>query len=273
MLSFGVLQSGGGEGAAVSVLNQPTVLFVVMFTILLVVVHVGYRVAQLRSAEASEERHAQILSARDGTGLLLSLLLGFTLAMALPNYELRKRLLIDEANAIGTTNLRAQVLPDPARSKMQGLLREYVQARIDYQKAALDDRELRASFERAKELQDEMWQQSVAVAQQSNSPMTSLFLQALNDSIDLSEKRLAALEARVPLAIWVMLGFVSVLTCFLTGYGMRQRFVLVMLISPLMISVVLALIADLDSPRSGLIRVQQQSMERLQRDLHSPSSK
>jgi len=257
----------------VSLLNQPTALFLVMFAVMLVMVHVGYGVAQLRSAGASEERHTQIVAARDGTGLLLSLLLGFTLAMALPNYELRKRLLIDEANAIGTTNLRAQILPEPARSKIQGLLREYVQARIDYQKAALDDRELRASFERSKQLQDEMWQQSVTMAQQSNTPMTSLFVQALNDSMDFSEKRLAALETRIPLAIWLMLAFVSVLTCFLTGYSMRRRFVLVMFVSPLMISVVLALIADLDSSRSGLIRVQQQSMERLQRDLHSPIEK
>jgi len=254
----------------VSLLNQPTALFLVMFAVLLVMMHVGYRVAQLRSAEASEERQRQIAAARDGTGLLLSLLMGFTLAMALPNYELRKRLVIDEANAIGTTNLRAQILPEPARSKIQALLQEYVQARIGYQKAALDNREPRASFERAKILQDEMWQQSVTLAQQNNTPMTSLFVQALNDSIDLSEKRLAALEARIPLAIWLMLAFVAVLTCFLTGYSMRRRFVLVMLISPLMISVVLSLIADLDSPRSGLIRVQQQSMERLQRDLQSP---
>ena len=97
-----------------NLLNEPSALFFVVFAILLVVAHIGYRVAQLRSAEASEERHTQIVSARDGTGLLLSLLMGFTLAMALPNYELRKRLVIDEANAIATTNLRAQILPEPA---------------------------------------------------------------------------------------------------------------------------------------------------------------
>jgi hypothetical protein len=260
-------------GAVLDLLNEPTALFFVMLASLLVLLHIGYRVGRLRSAEASEEEHAQVVAARDGTGLLLSLLLGFTLAMALPNYELRKRLVIDEANAIGTTNLRAQILPEPARSKLLGLLREYVQARTDYKRAGLGGEELRASFERAKELQDAMWQQSVTIAQQNNTPMTSLFLQALNDSIDLSEKRLAALEARIPLAIWLMLGFVSLLTCFLTGYSMRRRFVLVMLVSPLMISVVLALIADLDSPRSGLIRVQQQSMERLHRDLETAPSK
>lgn len=255
-----------------NLLNEPTVLFFVMFAVLLVMVDIGHRVAQLRSADASEERHAQIVAARDGTGLLLSLLLGFTLAMALPNYELRRRLLTDEANAIGTTNLRARILPEPARSKMLGLLREYVQARSEYQKAGLQRESLRASFERTKQLQDEMWQQSVTIAQQNDTPMTSLFVQALNDSIDLSEKRLAALEARIPIAIWLMLGFVSLLTCFLTGYSMRRKFVLMTLVSPLMISVVLALIADMDSPRSGLIRVHQQSMERLQTDLQGTLS-
>jgi hypothetical protein len=92
-------------------------------------------------------------------------------------------------------------------------------------------------------------------------------VQALNDAIDLSEKRLAALETRIPAAIWCMLALIALLTCLLVGYSMRRRFLLVMLVSPLMIAIVMGLIADLDSPRTGLIRVSQQSMERLQMDL------
>jgi hypothetical protein len=252
-----------------SLIDHPVTLFFVLFAALLAMVHLGHQLALFRSTDASEERHAQIVATRDATSLLLSLLMGFTLAMALPNYDLRKRLIIDEANAIGTTALRAQMLPEPARSKVLGLLREYVEARIAFAKAGRNERDFQVSQAHTKQLQNEMWQQSVAIAQDKATPITAIFIQTLNDSIDLSEKRLAALETRIPLAIWLMLVFMSVLACLLTGYSMRQRFVLVMLISPLMIAVVLALIADLDSPRTGLIRVGQQSLERLQTDVQA----
>jgi hypothetical protein len=98
----------------ISLINHPVGLFFALFTGLLVVVEAGYRFGLFTSANADEERHAQIVAARDGIEILLSLLLGFTLPMALPNYNLRKHLVIDEANAIGTTYLRAQMLPEPA---------------------------------------------------------------------------------------------------------------------------------------------------------------
>lgn len=251
----------------ITLIDHPVALFFVAFTSLLAVVELGYRLASWTLANADEERHEQIVAARTGIEILLSLLLGFTLPMSLPNYELRKHLVIDEANAIGTTSLRAQMLPEPARGQIIGLLREYVDARMDFSKGGPDARNLQASFTHAKQLQDEIWRHSVAAAQQSNSPLTAAFVQALNESIDLSEKRLAALENRIPRSIWWMLALISMLTCLLVGYSMRRRFFLVMLVSPLMIAIVMGLIADLDSPRSGLIRVSQQSMERLQMDL------
>lgn len=137
--------------------------------------------------------------------MLLSLLLGFTLAMALARFDERKHLVVDEANAIGTTSWRAQMLAEPARGKMLDLLREYFEARIGFSGAGLHGQELAQSLARGKQLQNEMWQQSVEVARQSPTTITSLFVQSLNESIDLSEKRLAMLENRVPTAIWVML--------------------------------------------------------------------
>jgi hypothetical protein len=256
-----------GSVAVMSLVDHPVALFFVAFAGLLAVVELGYRLASWTSANADEERHEQIVAARTGIEILLSLLLGFTLPMSLPNYDLRKHLVIEEANAIGTTNLRAQMLPEPARGKILGLLREYVDARMEFSKAGPRVGELQACLAHAKQLQNEIWRQSVAAAQQSNSPLTSTFVQALNESIDLSEKRLAALEMRIPRVIWWMLALISLLTCLLVGYSMRRRFLLVMLVSPLMIAIVMGLIADLDSPRSGLIRVSQQSMERLQMDL------
>jgi hypothetical protein len=78
---------------------------------------------------------------------------------------------------------------------------------------------------------------------------------------------MSALENRVPRAIWVMLTLISMLTCLTVGLTVRRRFWYVMALSPLMIAIVMALIADLNSPRSGFIQVGKQSMERVQQDL------
>jgi hypothetical protein len=136
-------------------------------------------------------------------------------------------------------------------------------ARIAFSEAGFDQEKIVASFTQAKELLSEMWGKSVAVAQQSPTPITSIFVQSVNEMDDLSESRLAALENRIPGILWLVLIFISTLTCLLVGYSFRRRAFLVILVWPLMISIVLALSADLDSPRTGLIQIGHQSIERL----------
>jgi len=234
-----------------------------MFTALLVVVEIGYRVAPQTSVNGKEELHEEIVAARDGIGVLLSLLLAFTLGMVLTRYDSRKQLIVDEANAIGTTRLRAQILAEPFRTNILALLQRYLDARISFSEAGSNEERSKASFSQAQELLDELWQQSAAAAQQSPTPITSIFVQSLNETTDLSESRLAALENRLPVALWLVLIFISTLICLLVGYSLRRKALLVILVWPLVISIVLALSADLDSPRAGLIQIGQQSMERL----------
>ena len=249
------------------IIDHPLGLFVLLFVVLLAVVEIGFRLGLRTAASGDEKLHDQIVGARDGIIVLLSLLLGFMLPMSLARFDQRRHLAIEEAKAIGTTSLRAQMLPEPARSRTHELMREYVEARLMFFRAGLHAETLQAANSRSKQLQDELWQQSVAAAQLSPTPITALFAQSLNQTIDLSEERLAALENRIPSAIWLMLTLISLLTCLTVGYSLRRRFVLSMLVTPLMISIVMALVADLDSPRSGLIRIAQQSLERLQSDL------
>jgi hypothetical protein len=254
---------------ATTLLDQPWLLFVLLFLGLLAVVGCGHRLRPAAWAESDMEVREPLAATRDSVSLLLSLLLGFTLAMALPLYEDRKKLLVDEANAIATTALRAQMLSDPERANVRQLLSTYVDARVNFSIAGLYGEELQRSLERTKQLQDQLWKQGVATAQRSPTPITSLFLQALNESIDLSEKRLATLENRVPNAVWLLLVLVSILSCLTIGASERRRIWFVMVVSPLTIAIVMALIADLDSPRSGLIQIGQQSLSRIQQDLKS----
>jgi hypothetical protein len=226
-------------------------------------VEIGCRAGPRTSDYGNEELHEGIVAARDAIGVLLSLLLAFTLAMVLNRYDARKQLIVNEANAIGTTRLRAQMLSEPSRSEILALVQRYLDARMSFSEAGLDHEKLSAASSQAKELLAEMWQHSVAVAQESPTPITSIFVQSLNETTDLSESRLAALENRVPVALWLVLIFISTLTCLLVGYSLRRKALLVILVWPLMISIVLALSADLDSPRTGLIQIGQQSFERL----------
>jgi len=250
-------------------LDFPVLLFVVIFLGLWLAVEIGYRRALMLAPRMADKRHEQIVDTRNQIAVLLSLLLGFTLAMALPRYDQRRQLVVDEASAIGTASLRTQLLAEPARTETQQLLRQYAQARLEFGQAGLNQEVFQSALQQAKELQTQLWQEATAAAQHTPTPITALFVEAVNDAIDLDEKRLSAFDNRIPIVIWAMLGLLGLITCLTVGYGQQQRFLLSMIVPPLMIAIVMALIADLDAPRSGLISIGQQSMQRLQRDLDS----
>lgn len=252
-------------------LNHPLLLSMVLFLLLTATVEAGFRLALLTDVHDDEDRHEQIAISRDSLGLLLSLLLGFTLAMALPHYDLRKQLVMEEANAIATTGLRAELLPEPQKTHVRALLLQYLEARVAFSQADLGQPEFVSALDHAKALQSAIWDQAKTAALQNPTPMTSLFITSLNDTIDLGEKRLAAFEKRVPSPIWLLLVSISMLTCVTFGYGQRRRFWMVAVISPLMVAIVMGLIADLDHPRSGFLREDLRSLNRLSQDLKPES--
>ena len=195
-----------------AIFDQPPILFFVMLAELLLVVEIGRIVGQHLSVSQDTLRHEQLVDSRDAIGILMSLLLGFTLAMALSRYDQRKQLMVDEANAIGTASLRSAMLPDSSREKMTELLREYVHARSDFSKSALGGQQMAQSIDHTKTLQNQMWRMTVDVARTTPNAITSLFVQSLNEMTDLSEKRMSLLEDRVPQPIWIMLTLIALLS-------------------------------------------------------------
>jgi hypothetical protein len=244
------------------IIDYPSLLFIVLFVVFALALEIGFRIASRRNDNEDKVLHEQAVGVRDGVIVLLSLLLGFTLAMALPRFDLRRDLVVEEANAIGTADLRARMLAGPARSKSMGYLRQYVDARL--QSSEGDRDESVAAARRAHELQAGLWQQAVEVAAKTPTPITSLYVASLNELIDLESKRVAALRYRVPMSIWVMLFLLSILACLSFGFSLRRRFILSMVVAPLMISIVMALIADLDTPSRGFIRADLGSLHQLQ---------
>jgi Protein of unknown function (DUF4239) len=253
-----------------ALVDYPQVLFFVLFLVLAAFVEIGLRFGRVKSAHQIEGI-PEVERSRDELGILLSLLLGFTLAMVLTRFDLRKQLVVDEADAIETTSLRAGMLPEPISSKAKDLLRQYLDARLEFSKAGLNKENAQAALTRAKQLQRELWQESKAATQQSPTPITGLFVQSLNEVIVLDDKRLAAAENRVPGEVWLMLISLSFLLCMLVGYCQRRRLLLTLFVTPLVISIVITLVADLDAPGSGLIQVGHKSLERVRADLNENS--
>jgi hypothetical protein len=116
---------------------------------------------------------------------LLALMISFTFAMALSRYEARRDAVLTEANAIGTTALRARLLPAPHNVDINRLLQEYVRIRLDITQRVPSPTELNAAIRRSNEIQEALWQQTKLVAAKDSGMVpTGLFIQTLNEMID-----------------------------------------------------------------------------------------
>jgi hypothetical protein len=197
---------------------------------------------------------------------LLAFIMGFTFNGAAGRHDVRKSLVIEEANAIETTWLRAGLLADPYRTDMRGLLRTYVDVRV---KAAAGKMDLSEAAHQSEALHEKMWAVAEDVGRKDASSITTgLFIQTLNEVIDLHLKRLTvAIRNRVPLTIWLTLYLLMtvgmVMMGSLIGLGGVRQYGMELALG-LSFSVVLFVIADLDRPQEGLINVSQQAMEDLQ---------
>lgn len=228
--------------------------------IALIGVEVGYRIAHYRLRFSQEEKETAVGGMVGGTLGLLAFMLAFTFGLAGSRFEDRRQVLLAEANAIGTTYLRAAMLPEPMRSEARGLLREYVDIRLD----AIQSGKVQDAIVKSEELQNRLWSLAVAATEKDRSPITGLFVTSLNEVIDLHAARvMAGLRSRVPGVIWVVLYLLAILTMVIIGYhsGLaHSRRSIAMIALVLGFSSVLYLIADLDRPGQGTLQVSQQSM-------------
>lgn len=202
---------------------------------------------------------------------LLALLLGFTFAMSMSRYDKRKQMVLEEANAISTTFLRSQLLPEPPRRQLGDLLRQYVEARLAYYDAGIDADKLQQAFARAQALHKQIWSYTTALGERDPRAVTTgLFLLSLNEMIDLHAKRLTAMENHVPESALILLYVLAILAVWFVGYasglaGLRSLFVVMLL--PVLIAAVIHVIIDIERPRRGLIKVGQQRLIELRQTL------
>lgn len=250
-------------------LDHPILLFLAVLVPLLLAAGLGIRWSIWLRENVDQETRSGLSTIYGALLGMLGLILGFTFAMALSRYDSRRQLVVDEANAIGTTWLRSAMVPQPYRDFTAKLLRAYVDARLEFYAAGLDEQRLRVALQESAQLQTSLWRAAISAARDQPTPITSLFVQSLNEMIDLDAKRLEALENRIPPSVWIVLTTISVLASLLTGSVYPRRMSVVPLV-PIVLAAVMTLIADLDSSRGGLILVSQRSMLRLQAELKEP---
>ena len=254
---------------------DPLLVCLVLMGVLLVAEELGFRLKGKMRPGSDNIEIADIALILGAVLTLVALLLGFTYAMSEGRFETRRQLVVEEANAIGTTYLRAKALPEPRSSQIQELLRQYLALRVEIA-TKIDDNpgKMREMDTRSKQLHSLIWAHAAALARESPNPVTSIFLQTLNEMIDLHSKRLAAFRNRVPLSIYLVLLIVSIITLWLVGYyfGRRQRGRILTTVVALLVASVMWLIMDLDQPARGTIRASQQSLIELHQDLSQEGS-
>lgn len=223
----------------------------------------------------AEHRHTIADDSRDdfnvvqaATLTLLGLIIGFTFSMAVNRYDQRKNLEEEEANAIGTAYLRADLLPEADAAKVRGILREYAQLR-QRSFVTRDRTELVAIDDKTAQAQSALWNAVRAPASANPTPLTQLVVVSANDVINSQGYTQAALWNRIPHAAWLLMGVMALCANFMLGVGAKrpgaERKLLVVL--PFIVACAFFLIGDIDAPRSGVIRVNAQNLDALVRSL------
>jgi len=247
--------------------SLPSLVLLVTLIAMWVAANVGALFGQ-RMRPLKEEERDDFGTVLTATLTLLGLLIGFTFSMAINRYDQRKNLEEAEANAIGTEYVRVDVLPAADAEKARVLLRRYLDLRILFYRNR-DRDELEHINASTGQLQNELWSAVRGPAEAQPSAITGLALAGMNDVLNSQGYTTAAWLNRIPVAAWLLMRAIALGSNFLIGYGARRRDTVLLLVVPLAVSLSFFLVADIDSPREGLISVQPQNLVILSQSLNA----
>jgi hypothetical protein len=236
-----------------------------LLTSMLAAIEGGYRIGRRKKTSGNTAIKDHINTIQSSMLGVLALLLAFSFSLALQRFDNRNAAVVDEANAIGTTFLRAQLLPNSVRSDARKLLQTYAHLRLQASTVSLDtEAEREVLLSDANQVLDALWVCARRAAEEDPSPVTSgLFIQSLNETIDAYARRDAAVRRHVPEVILFLLFGTFGMTSVVLGYAAGAAGHRPSLVSYLLIGFIVLLtfvIIDLDRPRRGLIRVSQTSL-------------
>jgi hypothetical protein len=250
------------------VLNHPWLLFVASFVVLWLCAWMGWLFIGKRWSLEKEirENFGFILGA---SLTLLGLIIGFSFSMATDRYDMRKNYEEAEANAIGTECLRTSLLPAADGAKIRALLKNYLDERIQFYQSG-NEQETRRINASTAQLQTDLWSSVLAPAAAQPTPVVALAVSGMNDVLNSQGYTQAAWWNRIPTAAWCLMGAIAVACNLLVGFGLQgaRSGAKLLPVLPLLNAVAFMLIADIDTPSSGIIRVVPQNLISLAANLN-----
>ena len=253
-------------------MSYPILLFAEAFLLMWAAAWAGVLLHKIRPDLQSEDRedYGVVLAA---SLTLLGLIIGFTFSMAVTRYDLRKTFEEEEANAIGTEYLRAELLPAEDAGKIRSLLVSYLDKRIQYYNEGRDPAAIIRMNKETAKLQDDLWIAAKTFASAQPTPVNALAVSGMNDVINSQGYSQSAWWNRIPLAAWGLMAAIAMCCNVLIGFGARGKnkksIRPLLLVLPLLVGISFFLIADIDSPRGGLIRVHPMNLESLAESMHT----
>jgi hypothetical protein len=238
----------------------------------LVALECGFRLGTRRGRAKGGEKELTVSASVGATLGLLGFMLAMTFGVALGQFDMRRQAFLEEVNALGTAYNRADLLPVVLRERSKVLLREYVRTRL----YAVDTGDVRGASLRSEALQRQLWS-TVTTAKETSSDLVSfgLYAQSIGAVFDAHTRRMvAAFQSRIPTVIWLVLFGVAALGIAEMGYqaglsGSTRSPAHVGLVVSL--AAVLWIVADLDRPQEGAIKVSQKFMRDLEQMMEDPS--
>ena len=204
---------------------------------------------------------------------LLGLIIGFTFSMAIERYDLRQTYEAAEANAMGTEFLRADLLPSDTAETVKGLLNEYLDQRILFY-SRQDKETAKQITQRTLELEKALWNELLPIARTQSTPTMALVISGMNDVINSRGYTQAAWWNRIPAAAWWLMAAIAIGANILVGFGARnfKGNVGLFMLFPMMVSIAFFLIADIDSPKGGIIRIDPSNLIDLKQNIAPQNS-
>jgi hypothetical protein len=247
----------------IKILDFPFVVFALSLVAIWLSVEIGaFAAKRLRPAQDERDDLGLVTNA---SLTLLALIIGFSFSMAVSRYDQRKNYEEEEANAIGTQYLRADLLGSDA-ARVRQLLIQYLDQRLLFY-TIRDTRQLQqADIETAK-LQTEMWLIVQGAAAARPTPSVALAVSGMNDVLNRQGYTQAAWWNRLPVGAWTLMVALAVCCGLLVGYSSHRAVSLLSTVLPVIVALAFFLIADIDSPRRGVIRVTPQNLIGLSQSL------
>jgi hypothetical protein len=239
------------------IIDDPFLVFFVFLITQWVAAYVGdfFRRTVRPVKKVEQDDFNTVLTA---TLTLLALIIGFSFSMAVSNYHQRRDCEAAEAGALGTEYLRADLLPTDDGRKVRELLSRYTSQRISFYRRAQG--EIGQSDSDNEKLKAELWTSVVHAATAQPTPVMALLISGMNDVLNSQGNTLAAWRNRIPTVAWTLLGLMAIVSNVLLGYRERSTGLLLLLVLPIVASIAFFLIADIDSPYGGIIRVEPQNL-------------